>query len=112
MGFLDKLKETANMAKEKATEAVDQHGPQIKDGIGKAGGYLDKKTKGKYSDKIATGTQKAGEAVDNANKSEEPSGTPMAPAPLPPEPHLHEPPAHEPHPGTPPPPPGQPDQPL
>ncbi len=125
MGFLDRLKGTANIAKEKAAEAVDQHGPQIKEGIGKAGGYLDKKTKGKYSDKIAQGTQKAGEAVDNTNKSAEPSGEtsggpsagPVPPAPHldEPHPHAHEPHEHVPHPPTPPSPPpapAQPDQPL
>lgn len=69
MGFLDKLKDTANMAKEKAAEAIDQHGPQIKDGIGKAGDLVDKKTKGKYSDKIAKGTSKAGEALDKQKKT-------------------------------------------
>ena len=69
MGFLDKLKGTANMAKEKAAEAIDQHGPQIKDGIGKAGDLVDKKTKGKYSDKIAKGTSKANEALDKQSKS-------------------------------------------
>lgn len=91
MGFLDKLKDTANMAKEKAAGAVDQHGPQIKEGIGKAGGYLDKKTKGKYSDKIATGTSKAAEALDKTDKSGGPT-RPTTPSSVPP---LHEPPLHE-----------------
>lgn len=74
MGFLDKLKDTANMAKEKAAGAIDQHGPQIKDGIGKAGEALDKKTKGKYSDKIAKGTSKAGEALDKQKKTDTMTG--------------------------------------
>ena len=68
MGFLDKLKSTANDVKVKAVEAVDGHGSQIKDGIDKAGAFVDQKTKGKYSDKIAMGTKKAGEAVVKIDK--------------------------------------------
>ncbi len=68
MGFLDKLKVKAIEAKTKAAEAVDGHGPQIKDGIQKAGSYVDQKTKGKYSDKIAKGTKSAEQAVDKMDK--------------------------------------------
>ena len=57
MGFLDKLKG-------KATEMVDKHGKQIADGMDKAAGVVDKRTKGKYSDKIRTGNQKAKDALD------------------------------------------------
>ena len=57
MGFLDKVKG-------KATEMVDKHGDQISDGLDKAAGLVDKKTKGKYRDKIATGNQKAKDALD------------------------------------------------
>src|SRR5581483_9452682 len=76
MGFLDKLKVKANEVKEKAVEAVDEHGPQIKGGISKAGEFVDKKTKGKYSDKIAKGTSQASAAVDKmAREDEKPSTT-------------------------------------
>ena len=57
MGFLDKLKS-------KATEVVDKHGDQISGGLDKAAGMVDAKTKGKYSDKIATGNKKAKDALD------------------------------------------------
>lgn len=57
MGFLDKLKG-------KAKQAVDEHGDQISSGIDKAGAMIDKRTKGKYSDKINTGTGKAKDALD------------------------------------------------
>ena len=57
MGFLDKLKG-------KATEVVDKHGEQIAEGLDKAAGVVDKKTKGKYHDKLATGTEKAKDALD------------------------------------------------
>ena len=52
MGMFDNLKK-------KATKAVDDHGGQIAKGIDKAAAMADKKTKGKYHDKIATGTAKA-----------------------------------------------------
>ena len=58
MSFLDK-------AKAKLTDAVDQHGDKIADGIDKAAAAADKKTGGKYADKIATGTDKAKQALDN-----------------------------------------------
>jgi hypothetical protein len=87
MGFLDKLKDKAKEAKDKAVEVVDDHGPQIKDGIHKAGDFVDKKTKGKYTDKIAKGTSQAGAAVDKmhttANDSDAPA-TPITPSTTPP----------------------------
>ena len=52
MGFLDN-------AKAKLTKAVDQHGDKISQGLDKAGELADKKTKGKYSDKIEGGLGKA-----------------------------------------------------
>jgi MT0933-like antitoxin protein len=105
MGFLDKLKLKANEVKEKAVEAVDEHGPQIKGGIEKAGTFVDKKTKGKYSDKIAKGTQKAGEAVEGARK---PAAGQPVPPPAPPTGHTPE---SHPHPHNAPPPPSAPEPP-
>lgn len=58
MGFLDN-------AKDKLTKAVDQHGDKIAKGLDKAGELADKKTKGKYSDKIEGGLGKAKGALDN-----------------------------------------------
>jgi hypothetical protein len=57
MGFLDKIKGKAKLA-------VDQHGEKIASGIDKAAGLADKKTKGKYTDKIAGGSAKAKDALD------------------------------------------------
>lgn len=82
MGFLDKVKDTAKVAKDKAVDVVDDHGPQIKQGIHKAGDFVDKKTKGKYSDKIAKGTQQADVAVDKIAASEK-SDQPAKPTPSP-----------------------------
>ena len=64
MGFLDKLKDTANEVKLKAVEAVDGHGHQIKDGIEKAGTFVDQKTKGKYSDKVGKAKDAAKKAIN------------------------------------------------
>ena len=58
MSFLDK-------AKAKLTDAVDQHGDQIADGIDKAGAMADEKTGGKHADKIDQATCKARDALDD-----------------------------------------------
>ena len=98
MGFLDKLKDTAKVAKDKAVDVVDDHGPQIKQGIHKAGDFVDQKTKGKYSDKIAKGTQQAGVAVDKIAATDKPAhrdkpAKPVKPAePTPPPSARHTPP--------------------
>jgi len=57
MGFLDD-------AKAKLKGAVDSHGDKIADGLDKAGGLIDKKTGGKYSEKITQGVDKAKNALD------------------------------------------------
>ncbi len=57
MGFLDK-------AKAKLAGAVDQHGDKVADGLQKAGEVADKKTGGKYTEKIDTGVSKAKEGLD------------------------------------------------
>ena len=57
MGFLDNLRG-------KAQQAVDQHGDKIARGIDQAAAAADKRTKGKYSRHIGTGSSKAKEALD------------------------------------------------
>jgi hypothetical protein len=57
MSFFDK-------ARDKLTEAVDQHGDKVADGVDRAARALDDKTGGKHADKIATGAEKAKEALD------------------------------------------------
>ncbi|WP_299540567.1 antitoxin [uncultured Streptomyces sp.] len=64
MGFLDNLKAKLAPAKDKAAGLAQQHGGKIEQGLDKAARTVDQKTKGKYSDKINTGTQKAKDAVD------------------------------------------------
>jgi hypothetical protein len=52
MGILDRLKGQASGIKQKATEVVDKNSDKIESGINKAGDFVDKRTKGKYTDKI------------------------------------------------------------
>lgn len=75
MGFLDN-------AKDKLTKAVDQHGDKIAMGLDKAGEFADKKTKGKYTDKIDGGLGKAKgalEKLDGKNDDIKDEGGPAAP---------------------------------
>lgn len=57
MGFLDD-------AKKKLTDAVDQHGEKINEGLDKAAGAIDKKTGGKHSEKIRQGVARTKDALD------------------------------------------------
>ncbi|MEV6455275.1 antitoxin, partial [Streptomyces anulatus] len=63
MGFLDNLKAKLGPAKDKVGDLAQQHGGKIEQGLDKAARTVDQKTKGKYSDKIDSGTRKAKEAV-------------------------------------------------
>ncbi len=67
MGFLDK--DFVTKAKAAATKAVDQHGPKIASAIDKGAAAVDKQTKGKYSDKIVSGREKAKGALDSLDKN-------------------------------------------
>lgn len=58
MSFMDK-------AKAKLTEAVDQHGDKIAQGIDKAGSVVNEKTGGKHAHKIDQATGKARDALDS-----------------------------------------------
>lgn len=70
MSFLDK-------AKAKLTEAVDQHGDKIAQGIDKAAHLANEKTGGKHADKIDKATVKAREALDQLDGKDDdiPPGT-------------------------------------
>ncbi|MGJ7417954.1 antitoxin [Streptomyces cinereoruber] len=64
MGLLDSLKAKLAPAKDKVADLAQQHGGKIDQGLDKAAKVVDEKTKGKYSDKIHSGTGKAKEAID------------------------------------------------
>ncbi|MFI9054491.1 antitoxin [Streptomyces anulatus] len=77
MGFLDNLKAKLGPAKDKVGDLAQQHGGKIEQGLDKAARTVDQKTRGKYSDKIDSGTRKAKEAVDKLGNKD--GGTPGAP---------------------------------
>ncbi|MEV4973148.1 antitoxin [Streptomyces scopuliridis] len=63
MSFLDSLKAKIGPAKNKVADLAQQHGDKIEHGLEKAARTVDQKTKGKYSDKIDSGTGKAKDAL-------------------------------------------------
>ncbi|MFG2371919.1 antitoxin [Streptomyces sp. NPDC048504] len=64
MGLMDSWKAKLAPAKDKVSVLAQQHGGKIEHGLDKAAKMVDEKTKGKYSDKIQTGTGKAKDAMD------------------------------------------------
>jgi hypothetical protein len=75
MGLLDNVKAKLSPAKDKVSGLAQQHGDKIERGLDKAAKVVDEKTKGKYSDKIHTGTGKAKHAMDRlAHKDDTDTG--------------------------------------
>ncbi|MFE7778822.1 antitoxin [Streptomyces sp. NPDC057445] len=67
MGMLDTLKAKLAPAREKVSDFAHHHEDRIhkiEHGLDKAAAKVDHRTKGKYSDKIQSGTGKAKEALD------------------------------------------------
>ncbi|MFD5327603.1 antitoxin [Streptomyces sp. NPDC127092] len=86
MGLLDSLKAKLAPARDKVSHLAQEHGGKVEHGLEKAARKVDEKTKGKYSDKIESGTGKAKHAIDRlAHKDEGPAG-PTGPAGPPPPP--------------------------
>ncbi|MGW7067965.1 antitoxin [Streptomyces sp. NPDC054855] len=87
MGFLQNLKSKLAPAKDKVAGLAQQHGDKIDQGLDKAAKVVDAKTKGKYSDKIQTGTGKAKDAVDRLagtpDEGKDAGGGPTPPTPPP-----------------------------
>ena len=83
MGFLDSLKAKLAPAKEKVSGLAQQHEGKIDHGLDKAAKMVDRKTKGKYSDKIESGTGKAKDALGRIAHKDE-GGTPPTTPPAPP----------------------------
>ncbi|GAA2487603.1 antitoxin [Streptomyces gobitricini] len=81
MGFLDSLKAKLGPAKEKVSGLAQQHESKIDQGLDKAAGMVDRKTKGKYSDKIQSSTGKAKNAVGRIAQKDEGGTPPPPPAP-------------------------------
>ena len=72
MGLLDNMKAKLGPAKDKVSDLARQHGDKVQHGIDKAARAVDERTKGKYTDRIHTGTGKAKEAMDRLAHKEEP----------------------------------------
>ncbi|WP_426568433.1 antitoxin [Streptomyces canus] len=72
MGLLNNLKAKLTPAKGKVSDLAHQHGDKIQHGIDKAAKVVDDRTKGKYSNKIHTGTDKAKGAMDRLAHKHEP----------------------------------------
>lgn len=84
MSLLDNLKAKLAPAKDKVSDLAQQHGDKVTHGLDKAARVVDEKTKGKYSDKIQTGTGKAKGAMDRlAHKDGGTMPPPDAPPPPP-----------------------------
>ncbi|MGX2994136.1 antitoxin [Streptomyces sp. JNUCC 64] len=89
MSILDTLKAKLAPAKGKVSDLARQHGEKIDHGLDKAARLVDDKTKGKYSDKIHSGADKAKGALDKlaaqsaapdtATAGDSAHGTPGAP---------------------------------
>ncbi|MFE5396681.1 antitoxin [Streptomyces sp. NPDC056568] len=89
MGLLDNLKAKLEPAKGKVTDLAQQHGDKIDRGLDKVARTVDEKTKGKYSDRIQTGTGKAKGAMDrlahkDADGTDGTGGAPGTPGGTPP----------------------------
>ncbi len=69
MGLLNGLKGKAGSLVGKATEVIGGNSDKVKNGIGKAGGFVDSKTHGKYSRHITGAQTKASEMVDKIDKN-------------------------------------------
>ncbi|MEE1751680.1 antitoxin [Streptomyces sp. SP18CS02] len=78
MGLLDSLKAKLAPAKDKVSGLAQQHGDKIDHGLDKAARLVDQKTKGKYSDKIESGTGRAKHALDRIAHKDD-GGTPPTP---------------------------------
>ncbi|MER6180612.1 antitoxin [Streptomyces sp. NPDC001652] len=85
MGLLDNLKAKLSPAKDKVSGLAQQHGDKVQHGLDKAAKVVDEKTKGRYSDKIQTGTGKAKNAMDRlAHKDDGTGGGTTTPPSSPP----------------------------
>ncbi|MFF5444318.1 antitoxin [Streptomyces sp. NPDC012888] len=80
MGLLDNLKAKLAPAKDKVGGLAQQHEGRIGQGLDKVAKAVDSKTKGKYADKIETGTSKAKDALGKIAHKDAQGGGPTPPA--------------------------------
>ncbi|MFF8449229.1 antitoxin [Streptomyces leeuwenhoekii] len=88
MGLLDNVKARLGPAKGKVSDLAQRHGGKIQHGLDRAARAVDERTKGKYSDRIRTGADKAKGAMDrlahqDGSGSDPGGGTPGTTPPTP-----------------------------
>lgn len=82
MGLIHSLKVKLAPAKDKVSGLAQQHEEKIQHGLDKASRVVDQKTKGKYSGKIQTGTDKAKSAMGRlAHKGDDAASGSSTPPP-------------------------------
>ncbi|KMS76073.1 collagen triple helix repeat-containing protein [Streptomyces viridochromogenes] len=81
MGLLDNLKSKLAPAKDKVSDFAQRHEGQVQHGLERAAKVVDERTKGKYSDKIHTGTGKAKGAMDRLAHKGDDTATGSTPPP-------------------------------
>ncbi|MEG3631109.1 antitoxin [Streptomyces poriticola] len=74
MGLVNNLKAKLGPAKGKVSGLAREHGDKIDRGLDKMAKTVDQKTKGKYSDRIQSGTGKAKDAMDRLAHKDDRSG--------------------------------------
>lgn len=82
MGIFDKAKQFVSEHADDAERLIAENKDKIKDGIEKAGDFIDEKTGGKYADKVDQAQNAAGDFVDKAD-GQEPTTPPAATTPPP-----------------------------
>jgi hypothetical protein len=75
MSLLDKLKRSRSKAKQQADQVVEQHGDKIASGIEKTGEAVNKATGRRFDDKIDKGVSKAKERLEKPG-DDKPTGPP------------------------------------
>ncbi len=83
MGLLDNMKARLGPAKGKVADLAQRHEGKVHHGLDKAAQAVDKRTKGKYSDRIQSGTGKAkgamGRLAHKGDNGPDAGGTPPPP---------------------------------
>jgi hypothetical protein len=72
--ILDKAKELAEEVGEKVKGMITEHHDKIDNAVDKAGGFIDDKTKGRFSDQIGKARDAAHNAVTKLSGDETPGG--------------------------------------
>ncbi|MEV7001685.1 antitoxin [Streptomyces sp. NPDC093982] len=84
MGLMHNLKAKLAPAKDKVSDFAQRHEEQVHHGLDKAARAVDQRTKGKYSNKIHTGTGKAKGAMGRLAHKDTATGSSTPPPDAPP----------------------------